>query len=240
MFDASITPWHLHWSADAADVFHVDLQRCPDVEHEAIAWLSSEERARRLRLVCPQAQRQFTICRASLRALLTERLGCRSSELEFSMGPFGKPNCLVRGRPVPLEFNVSHSGAHGLIALSTKVPLGVDIEERRPGLAFLEISENVFCDDERAFLRGNPLEKTIRHFYRIWTIKEAVIKSVGRGFSLDPKTFAVPSELIRSAGDGCLTLPEEITGARGQRLHLYMLPEVGCATAALAFSVNWL
>ncbi len=236
MLDTSMAPCQLHWSVGDVEVFHVDLSDRADIEDAAVGWLSGAELARRERFVHSPARRQFTICRAYVRLLLTQRLGCHRRELDFSLGQFGKPSALVRGGLAPLEFNVSHSGSHGLIALSTARPIGIDLEEKRPGLAFLDISESVFSNEERALLRGRSAEQVMRLFYRVWTLKEAVIKSVGRGFSLDPKTFALPLQLLRGGGEASLDLRTGTSASRPQRLRLYALPDVGPAAAALAVS----
>jgi 4'-phosphopantetheinyl transferase len=235
MLDASpMAPCRLHWSAGDVEVFHVDLLGRADIEDTAVGWLSAAERARRERFVHSPARRQFTICRAYVRLLLTQRLDCHRSELDFSLGQFGKPSALVRGGVAPVEFNVSHSGSHGLIALSRARPIGIDLEEKRPGLAFSDISESVFSDEECALLREYSAERAMWLFYRIWTLKEAAIKSIGRGFSLAPKTLALPSGLVRGGGEALLDLPRETRAPCPQRLHLYALPDVGPAAAALA------
>jgi hypothetical protein len=164
--DTAMAPCRLHWSVGDVEVFHVDLSDYADIEDAAVGWLSAEW-ARRERFVHSPARRQFMICRAYVRLLLTQRLGCHRSELDFSLGQFGKPSALVRGGVTPVEFNVSHGGSHGLIAQSTATPIGIDLEEKRPGLAFLDISESVFSDEERALLREYSAEWAMRLFYRI-------------------------------------------------------------------------
>jgi phosphopantetheinyl transferase len=130
MVDSIESQRRLYWTAKGVDVFCIDLgPHCASAERDAAAWLSWEERVHGQRFVCPQARRQFILCRASLRSLISERLGCRSLDIEISAGQHGKPNAMVRGQRVPLEFSISHSQNHGLIALSTEGAVGIDVEE---------------------------------------------------------------------------------------------------------------
>src|SRR5215471_18007184 len=120
MVDAIGTRRRLYWTTKGVEVFYVDLGgHCPSAERDAAAWLSSDERVRGQSFVCPQARRQFILCRASLRALISQRLRCCPLDIEISAGQRGKPSAIIRGHRVPLEFSVSHSENHRLIAPST-------------------------------------------------------------------------------------------------------------------------
>jgi 4'-phosphopantetheinyl transferase len=235
MFDPVGISWRLHWTAKSVDVFYIDLQQhCPNDERDALAWLSSEECAHGRRFVCPQARRQYTICRAALRALLSGRLGCCPPDLEISAGQYGKPSAMVRGRRAPLEFSVSHSGNHGLIALSAEGAVGVDVEDMRLRQDFSSIAQSVFTLDEQSWLGHGSAEDRMRRFYRIWTMKEAVVKALGMGLSFDLESFSIPDELIGNASTGHLTLRKGTQELSNQRLNLFALPNVGRAVAALA------
>jgi 4'-phosphopantetheinyl transferase len=88
------------------------------------------------------------------------------------------------GQPVwpgsGLHFNVAHSGALALVAISASVPVGVDVEWRRDvdvdGLAAQVLGEH-----ERRLLSQAPPALRQETFYRYWVCKEAALKAVGRG-----------------------------------------------------------
>lgn len=88
---------------------------------------------------------------------------------------FGRPYL-----PECADFNLSHSG--GLIvcifALSARV--GVDTEKEKS----IDVNEfkRVFSQDQFQFIMKSP--EPIKAFFRLWTIKESVIKSEGSGLSL--------------------------------------------------------
>lgn len=172
-----------------------------------MSWLNEEERARWGQYPLPGPRRRFALCRAALRAGLCRQLGCSNKRLTFGSSSYGKPFALVDNVPATISFNLSHSGQHGLIAFAPQGRLGVDVEERIARRDFDDLSEAVFGPHERsiiAFARGCD---KIRLFFRLWTIKEALIKALGMGFSFDVSRFEVPSAL-RQGRVGIFRFPQ--------------------------------
>ena len=205
--------WHPYGVVDGISVVHVDLRPDPDRERAAAAWLDQAEKDRLLRFRIAHPRRDYALCRAALRANLCERLGCTNDRLSFDYRRHGKPFALVDGRPASLPFNLSHSAPHALIAFasaqSTRRRIGVDAEVRRPDRDFDGIAESVFGPGERAAVAAATGEDKVRLFYRLWTLKEAVIKALGTGFTLDPSGFEIPPAMIDAADTGTLRIARE-------------------------------
>lgn len=193
---------------DTATVVHVDLTENIANEAAALAWLNQCERERGRHFVYGGPRRRFALCRAALRAILCNRLGCENTQLEFETTEYGKPIALVDGTPVSVSFNVSHSGEHGLIALAPEGRLGVDVEERIVHRNMDLLIDGVFGPSEQGELESTRGRDKINLFFRLWTIKEALIKALGTGFSLDPSTFEVPSEMFGGAMKFAMKLPQ--------------------------------
>ena len=206
VFDEDIW-WRPFRVVDGIRVFHVDLS--PDARHEAraVAWLSKEELERRAKFIHVRAQRDYALCRAATRALLCDRLGCANHRLSFVYGDHGKPFAVVDGRPAPIGFNLSHSAPHGLIALASRGRIGVDVETRHTGRDFDGIAESVYGRHERRALAATSGDDKIRLFFRLWSMKEALIKALGTGFSLAPDRFEVPPAMIRDEDSGLFRFP---------------------------------
>ena len=192
---------------DTATVVHVDLRENAAHEAVALAWLNDCERERGRHFVYDGPRRRFALCRAALRAILCNRLGCENKQLQFEPAEYGKPIALVDGMPVSVSFNVSHSGEHGLIAVAPEGRLGVDVEERVAHRNMDLLIEGVFGPSEQAELASTRGRHKINLFFRLWTIKEALIKALGTGFSLDPSTFEVPSEMFGGEIKFAMKLP---------------------------------
>lgn len=95
---------------------------------------------------------------------------------------FGKPY-LEKGDHY---FNISHSGSMVVCAVSSLQELGVDIEEIKP----------INREDFKVVFRNEELEKmnSLSAFYDIWTQKEALIKVLGFGFSMEAKDLIIEND----------------------------------------------
>ena len=200
--------WRPIGLTDGIDVIHVDLSPNQAREDEALGFLDGWERTRRERFTSPGPRRRFTLCRAALRSVLCRELGCGNDELEFGASYYEKPFAIVRGKPHPIGFNVSHSGSHGLIGIAPGGRVGVDVEEFDPRRKLGPLIESAFTPAELTDLES--VEGTERHrlFFRMWTIKEALIKGVGMGLALDMTTFEVPVAMRRGASSAAFSFPQ--------------------------------
>lgn len=188
---------------DEIRVLHVDLSAGGGREDGALPWLDRDEQQRRDRFVHDSPRRRFTLCRAVLRSVLCHRLDCRNEHLAFEASEHNKPSATVRGRPAPISFNVSHSGRHGLIALSPGGEIGVDVEERIPHPNVAELIAAVFGPNEQSELAAVRGQRRLELFFDLWTMKEALSKAHGMGLSLDVARFEIPPAMRDGAASGC-------------------------------------
>lgn len=139
--------------------------------------LSQNERAHAGRFRFEEDRVRSIVAPGGLRQILSSYCFAPPQALEFHTGSHGKPTLLEPS--AALEFNVSHSGDCVLIAVTTGVPCGVDIERGRPNTAEPGIAERFFCPREVEWLSRNE-----KGFLRLWATKEAIIKAVGLGLSM--------------------------------------------------------
>lgn len=202
---------HHWWGSFAkvgeAHVVHVDLAPHAAREAAALSWLDEAERARRDRFRHEGRRRQYTLCRAALRAILCGRLGCRNEALSFGESERGKPAAMLSDVPAPVSFSVSHSGRHGLLAFAREGRVGVDVEERAPRRDLDALIAAVLAPDERAELASTTGHHRIARFYDFWTIKEALLKALGTGIQLDIAGFEVPPAMRRGVRAGTFRFP---------------------------------
>ncbi|MYA60598.1 MAG: 4'-phosphopantetheinyl transferase superfamily protein [Chloroflexi bacterium] len=189
------------------DVFHVDLAINDNLEAVAFGSLNSEERARWRNFLFPGPKRRFALCRAALRHIICERLSCKNDQLTFGEAERGKPYALVLGRQVSISFNVTHSGRHGLLAVGRSGRIGIDVEERRSYRHIDLVSESVFGANELCELKSVHGEHKVEMFFNLWTVKEALVKALGAGMSLDTSEFEVPERMRLGAKRGVFVFP---------------------------------
>ena len=191
--------WSAFRKVGAAEVLHVELT--PHSKNEAVAstLLSHAEHRRADRFLYPGPRRRYILLRAALRYLLCDRLGCGNDTLSFQTAKHGKPYAVVHGAPASIQFNVSDSGKHGLIAIAPAGSVGIDVEERSVKRDLDGLAEMVFDADERASMLTVAGKQKVERFYRLWTAKEALVKALGTGLYLDVSTFQAPLALLRGS-----------------------------------------
>ncbi|MDE0310423.1 MAG: 4'-phosphopantetheinyl transferase superfamily protein [Acidiferrobacterales bacterium] len=188
-------------------VVHVDLTPNKSREERAFSQLDKSERERWHRYKFSRPQREFALCRAALRMNLCHRLDCDNRLLSFDNFEYGKPFALIDGVAVQTSFNLSHSGMHGLIAFASEGRVGVDVEERIDSNDFDGIGKIVFGEQEQTELSSRQVREKPHFFYTLWTLKEALIKALGTGFSLDPSRFQVPPSMRHGARSATFRFP---------------------------------
>lgn len=164
----------------------------------AAASLTPEELARAEGMTSPQAARSFIASQSALREVLVAHTRTRPQAIEFSRGAHGKP--MLAGPARTVEFNVSHSGDWGLLALAL-VAVGVDVEQIRPGRASARLAERFLTPAERELLRLRASSDGDAAFFVVWSRKEAYLKAAGFG-------LAAPFSSVDSAGDKLPDLDE--------------------------------
>lgn len=194
--------WQPFARLDGVAVVHVDLAPDDTNERKAWSWLDAGERDRAHRFEHTGARRRYALCRASLRSLLCGSLGCGNQRLAFGTSEHGKPFAAVDGLRAPIEFNVSHSGRHGLIALALRGRVGVDVEERAPQRNLAVLIGAVLGPHERAEVAAASGRRKLHLFLDLWTMKEALSKARGTGLSLDVSGFEIPRDMRAGCRSG--------------------------------------
>ena len=192
-------------SPDWARVWLVDLDAV--VADESI--LTVTERARAGRFVFDRDRRRFVAARGVLRTLLVQQAGAELPG-DFDLGEEGKPFLPHPGAP---SFNLSHSGRYALIAISETHEVGADIEEFKPVGDLEALAEHHFTVRERSMWSSDgPDGSRLACFLRGWTRKEACLKALGAGLTIDTRTFE--AELAAGVSRVRVPVPEGVTALR--------------------------
>ncbi len=186
-----------------------------DLRSDLTELLSEDEQLRAKRFLNQQKADQFKLARIRLRQILGRYLQQNPAEIRFSYGQHGKPALTGNG----LTFNLSHAGDRGVLAISSKEVIGIDIEQIDPQLNFEQIAARFFTPDEIKSLLQVQTSRRRRTFYRIWTRKEACLKAAGTGFSAPPqqtenKRFMVRSFVVDRHLLGAVALSMQATAVR--------------------------
>jgi 4'-phosphopantetheinyl transferase len=178
----------------APDEVHIwieSLESSGPLLAEAQAILSRDENERADRFVQKIHQDRFRICHLIKRQILSRYVGISPRELRFTINEFGKPSLESNKHPTLIEFNLSHSAERMLLGIVPKGRIGVDIEEIRPESAQMDVAERFFTGRENIELRSLAGSARAEGFFNCWTRKEAYLKGLGYGLSIDPKDCEV-------------------------------------------------
>jgi 4'-phosphopantetheinyl transferase len=140
---------------------------------------------------------RYAAAHAALRRVLSHYLAVPPGEVILGRRPcprcahprHGRPR--IEWPPTDLEFNLSRSGPHWLLAVVVGHRVGVDLEGDR-SLDVDGASERVMSAPELAHVcsRSDASART-RAFFRCWTRKEAVVKAIGVGIVTDLRAVDV-------------------------------------------------
>jgi 4'-phosphopantetheinyl transferase len=143
--------------------------------------LSLEERLQWEKFRYDRDRDRYLITRVMTREVLGSYLGIEPQALRFQRSPTGKPE-LERGLYTRhVEFNITH--CEGLVALAlAQGSVGIDAEPKNRQIE-LDVARLVLTSQEQSELQSWPLEHRRYRLLQYWTMKEALVKAMGIGFS---------------------------------------------------------
>jgi 4'-phosphopantetheinyl transferase len=175
---------HLVHLPSAAATLGLDDGPTPsDVQSRAKRWVHDEDAQRYLR-----SQRALQLVFSSHGL---SRLALRNPRVALNGKPFhdDAPPFNMSRREAWAAYVVAHD-AGPVDGMGAPGEVGIDVEPLRPIEHFEDLLRTHFTEKERAALPvpANEVDR-LRHFLRGWTRKEAVIKAIGSGLSVEPATF---------------------------------------------------
>lgn len=168
---------------------HWLIQTTADVDLN-LGWLSPAEQERLATLTFPKRRNDWLLGRWTAKRLLCEFFAEHGNPvapamLTIAAAADGAPE--VSGAPQPLSLSISHSGDHAFCALEATpgVRVGADLEqiaERHPSLVY-----DYFTVEEIALVQATPPDQHELITNAIWSAKEAVLKALRLGLTVDTR-----------------------------------------------------
>ncbi len=175
---------------------------------EKAQYLLTEKEKERADAYLHEADRQRYMTGKILgKIIIGHYLNIDPSEIWYYLDEYGKPHVRLDSEDNVIEFNISHSGAWVFMAFSRNIRVGIDVEEVKAMERYMGLAKTIFQESEYEFLQK---ENNISTFYHIWTAKEAYIKALGCGLSMDLKSFSVID--IKGFVKTWLLVPLEVSG----------------------------
>ncbi|SFC63891.1 4'-phosphopantetheinyl transferase family protein [Pseudoalteromonas denitrificans] len=124
------------------------------------------------------AKQEYIASRYMIKQVLSQYLKCQLVELETRFNlKASRLEVFYKDTLLQVSISISHSNGVVLVALSNTVfTFGVDIEKINLKRPFIKLAKHFYHDDEVALIVN--ANKAHDSFYRIWTLKEALAKTI--------------------------------------------------------------
>lgn len=180
---------------------------------QAVASIQPEERARLMKFHFIDDFLSSLIGRLFIRKYVSTCSGLPSAEVKFARDVRGKPYW-VKGEDYdgpPLSFNVSHQGSLVLLAgiagessdpdfgIGTDV-MKIEYNGGKPLSEFFRLMKSKFSAEEWSYI-GRPHHderEQVKAFMRHWCLKEAYVKELGVGITVDLQKISFSVDTTRS------------------------------------------
>lgn len=173
---------------NTVDIWLLDTVTLSASSYDWEAVISIEEQQRANRFHFKEDQRAFIIYHACKRIILSHYLEMAPKEIVIELQEKGKP--FIKNEA--LAFNLSHTKEMGLLAVSSHVDIGVDIEKIKASANYLEIAKRFFHPEEYDHLvKIENIHDQQKTFFMVWTAKEAILKATGQGIAAGLHHFSV-------------------------------------------------
>ena len=143
-------------------------------------FLTLDERAYVQSLTSSKRISEYMQTRYFLKKTLSQKINCPLSQIKFGVKGEGKP--VLMDDSSGWDFNLSHSHDMFAIAWSQQGEVGIDIEKTRETSNLVTLARRFFSSSEAQFVSEEEDSPKQSHlFTRIWSAKEALVKTVGSG-----------------------------------------------------------
>lgn len=120
---------------------------------------------------------------------MLERYNLSECSVKYIIGENGKP---ILAEYPHIHFNISHSGQYVMCAFSDE-EIGCDIEKIQ--VMNMDVAKRFFAADEYEYICNLVSDEERKNaFFRLWTMKESVMKITGLGMKLSPDKFCISFE----------------------------------------------
>lgn len=127
----------------------------------------------------------------------------------------GEPYIMAPAMPITLSISHSHNRAVCAVIEQPNWPLGVDLE--RISLRDQWFAEDYFTPTEQAAVRSAPLSERATLVTAIWSAKEAALKALHLGLTVDTRCVSCPITPSAEARLDWVSFPVELDAARLNR-----------------------
>lgn len=185
-----------------------------------MADLDPHERRRAGMLRSAALRAEYVLAHGLLRHLLSWTFQAPARSWAISADAAGRPHIVSPHPHRDVAVSLSHTRGFVAAAIARGFRIGIDAERRDPSRSQLDIADRFFANQEAERLRSLPQNRVAPAFTALWTLKEAFVKAIGKGFAQPLKSFsfdgATPARVaFHDAGLGAAERWRFVSGAFG-------------------------
>lgn len=149
----------------------------------------TKDRVKKIEKIKSERGKAQSLGAGIMEAYVLGKLGYDARTIRTGVSEHGKPSYYDEKSGEELYLNLSHAGTH-IAAICGESSVGIDVEQiREPRLA---VAGRFFTERERKLLEETEREEErAALFSRIWTLKEAFLKTTGDGLTRELGSFDV-------------------------------------------------
>lgn len=173
----------------------MDSPDAHDARSPSLTPLAADEIARYRRFSSRSAAQQFLAARLLTRTALSAYADVPAHAWSFGTGEHGRPFIAEPADHSPLHFSVSHTASAVAVAVGRTPDIGIDVETVDQQVDIEAVGRVVFTVAEMTWIGAGigagHTASAAERFFDLWTLKEAYMKARGKGFMLNPHSFAL-------------------------------------------------
>lgn len=179
---------------------------------------------------------QISYARAHLllRHTLQRYTGVPAADLDFYLESTGKPKLLINSNVKPIEFNLTHCQNMVACAIS-RSPVGIDAEPLDRLLESETIEHILHPLEQERFRALNSADGT-KQIIQYWTCKEAALKAVGYGLSIEPTQVLI--DFVSASEATALIYASKTQTPRAVKLYANLAPHTAHTLTVATLASN--
>lgn len=129
------------------------------------------------------AKQEYIISRYIIKHALSFSLNCQLNQIETRFNErISRLEVIYNGQPLKTSISISHSKGMVCVAISqTESIFGIDLEYINQKRPFVKLANHFYHENEIKLISNSEQSHDI--FYRIWTLKEALAKTIRQPIS---------------------------------------------------------
>lgn len=156
---------------------NVNLLEDPELFDKTLA-LISEDRKNQINKFKSEKPARLSLGAGFLLRIAMQKCGYLEKINKVIYGSYGKPFL----KDSDFHFSISHSGDYVAIAYGDR-GLGLDLQKVKDIIP--KHTKKILSNEENVYLESLSESKKIEDFYRIWAMKESLVKLDGRGLRIN-------------------------------------------------------